>query len=703
MNLFGWVELLAACLAILLVVACLVYGARSISAWAMIVSVGVLSIEAVLTALAFFAESQERMLFWQGWSQTSMALVPGTWLTFALTFARGNRGAFLKKWALAVIAAYIVPLACAPFAAVEGIASLQATGSPLEWRFTVLWPARVIHVTCLLAAVAALINIEWTFRSSVGATRWSVKYAVVGCSILLGTRIYTSSQTLVYSGGITIGSLVFNAIALIVACVLLGVSLVRSRKDPIELYPSASVIYRSLTAVLVGLYLLLVGLLAERIRTSGGESAFPFLALMLFLSIAALGIMAFSDRIRQRLRLLISRHFARPLHDYRQVWSSFTERTAAVVDQENYCQSVVRLVAETFEVLSISIWLDQERTGLLERKATTTANRVEFQAGDDATMAVIRRACKAYPLPLNLDEGKPEWNEVLRRLNPSRFTHGGHRLAVPLVSSGEFVGLLVLGDRVSGLPFTQDDKDLLKCIGDQVAANLRNLRLSSRLVELKELEAFQMFSTFLVHDLKNTASTLSLMLRNMREHFSNPAFREDALRGLGKSVERINDLIQRLTNLRQQPSAMRQVADLIEVVDASAGKLDGQTEVELHRKLEPLPRLLLDPQQMESVFTNLLLNARDAVGQGGRITISSRQFDEWAMVAIEDNGCGMTPEFVARSLFRPFQTTKQKGMGIGMFQSKMIVEAHGGRIEVQTAPGRGTTFRVYLPLLASQK
>jgi putative PEP-CTERM system histidine kinase len=262
--------------------------------------------------------------------------------------------------------------------------------------------------------------------------------------------------------------------------------------------------------------------------------------------------------------------------------------------------------------------------------------------------------------------------------------------------------VLVLGDRVNGLPVTPDDVDLLKCIGDQMAANLRNLRLAARVMELREFEAFQMLSTFLVHDLKNTASTLSLMLRNMEAHFNNPAFREDALRGLGKSVDRINDLIQRLTNLRQQPNAKRVLADLNEVMVAAAGRLDGQLEIEVVRRLEPVPRFLFDPQQIESVFTNLVLNARDAVGQGGRISLSSRVSEGWVVAEVEDDGCGMSPEFISRSLFRPFQTTKKKGMGIGMFQSKMIVEAHGGRIEVQTAPDKGTVFRVHLPLVTAE-
>jgi len=107
---------------------------------------------------------------------------------------------------------------------------------------------------------------------------------------------------------------------------------------------------------------------------------------------------------------------------------------------------------------------------------------------------------------------------------------------------------------------------------------------------------------------------------------------------------------------------------------------------------------MIDAEQIDKVITNLALNAIEAVPPGGRIHVRTAQQNGWAVVTVADTGCGMDTEFVRRSLFRPFQTTKKKGLGIGMFQSKMIVEAHGGRIEVETARGKGSTFRVLLPL-----
>jgi hypothetical protein len=92
------------------------------------------------------------------------------------------------------------------------------------------------------------------------------------------------------------------------------------------------------------------------------------------------------------------------------------------------------------------------------------------------------------------------------------------------------------------------------------------------------------------------------------------------------------------------------------------------------------------------------MNANQAVGNGGEIRVATGHKEDWVTFSVSDNGCGMSKEFIEQSLFRPFKTTKKNGMGIGLFQSKMIVEAHQGRIEVESEVGRGTTFKVFLPL-----
>jgi len=285
----------------------------------------------------------------------------------------------------------------------------------------------------------------------------------------------------------------------------------------------------------------------------------------------------------------------------------------------------------------------------------------------------------------------------VRRCHPNQFPNGGDRFAVPLRVGNELIGLMTLGDRVGGAPFSVQDLDLLKSVSDQAATSLLNLRLTHRLSQAKQLEAFQAMSAFFVHDLKNTASTLSLMLQNLPVHFDDPGFREDALRGISKTVGHLNDLISRLNLLRQELVLHPVESDLNELVTESLKGQEQTLGIEAIKELRPVPKLCLDPAQIQKVVTNLVLNAREAVGSSGRIHIGTNQHDGWAILEVADTGCGMTPEFIQEKLFRPFQTTKKNGIGIGMFHCKLIVEAHRGRIEVESAQGHGTTFRVWLP------
>jgi len=239
---------------------------------------------------------------------------------------------------------------------------------------------------------------------------------------------------------------------------------------------------------------------------------------------------------------------------------------------------------------------------------------------------------------------------------------------------------------------------MLVCVGDHATASMANVRQAQRLLQARELEAFQVMAAFFVHDLKNAASTLALMLENLPVHFDDPAFREDALRGISKSVAHINHVIGRLSLLRHELAIRPAESDLCAVVREAIAGLESDPRFRVATEPSPPLTLSLDREQMGKVVTNLVLNARDSMGGQGEVRVAVSAEPGYAVLSVADQGCGMSADFISRSLFRPFQTTKKNGLGIGMFQSRMIVERHGGRISVASEPGRGTTFRVMLPL-----
>jgi putative PEP-CTERM system histidine kinase len=680
---------------------------RSIAHWSIAAGMAALAAESVCSGFAADALLPDEIVYWQSWSIVALAFVPATWLLFSLSYARGNYREFISRWRFSLAAALLIPVGLAIFFRGALLVSAHKLKQDQTWTLGIGLPAFAIHLIFLLTAVVILMNFERTFRASVGTMRWRIKPMLLGLGLLFAARGYTSSQILLFHG-INLSLQSVNSVALLLACVLIIRSLSRSGNFQVAVYPSHSILHGSFTMILAGIYLLLVGGLARLVTHLGGGNAFALGALVVLIALLGLTTLLLSEKVRLHTKRFVSRHFQRPQYDYRSVWRTFTEGTARRLEPAELCETIAKLLSQVFQALSVTVWLvDSQKDKLVFTTSTSiSGSNSTALTLDPADMSQVMLALRNHPDPLDIDASREVWAILLRRLHPDEFRKGGNRICVPLVSAGELLGVMTLGDRVGGISYSLQDFDLLKSVGDQAATSLLNIQLSQRLAQGKQLEAFQAMSAFFVHDLKNTASTLSLMLQNLPIHFNDPAFREDALRGVSKTVTHINDLISRLGLLRQELTIRATESDLNDLVSAvlnDTESLDQKSgsSIELVKNLRPLPKLQVDRAQIQNVLSNLVLNARDALTSGGQIKVETSQRNGWAILGVSDNGCGMTPEFIQRCLFRPFQTTKKKGLGIGMFQARIIVEAHHGRIEVESAPGKGTSFRVLLPVHSS--
>jgi putative PEP-CTERM system histidine kinase len=655
--------------------------------------------EAIADGLSLATGSPEHILRLQSYGAVTKGLLCCPWLLFSIVYARGNYGEFLKRWRYTVIGAAVVPLVALLLAPKPLFSTVQVFPGTHEWVLSRPSFGIFLDTFFIVCAVLILTNLENTFRASVGTMRWRIKFMMLGLGILFAARIYTSSQSVLFaSTTFTLKSL--NAAALVVGSGLMGVGIIRGKKFTVDIYPSQKLLYMSFTVMLAGLYLVIVGALANVVRVLGmGAGLFTY-SFIVLLAIAGLAVFALSEKLRQRTNLFISRHFNRPLHDYRQIWMLFTERISSVVDEGELCRAVTSFVSQTFNVLSASLWTYDSGTGRLAFGASTSVPEswgVQIAELQKNIQGIVPELIK-NPNPLDIDSCKQPWAAELKKWTGKSFRSGGRNHLMPLVARGELLGILMLSDRVNGLAFSVQDFDLLKCLGDQTANDLLNIRLSLQLLRSKQLEAFQTISAFFVHDLKNTVSSLSLTLRNMPNHFADPSFRQDALRALSNSVTHLNGVIGRLSTLRQEIRIQQKDAELNAIVQDVLLGLDASLRSKVAIDFSAPFKVRVDCDQIGKVVTNLVLNANDAVNRGGAIRISTARDNDWAVLSVVDNGCGMSPEFVRQNLFRPFQTTKKNGTGIGMFQSKLIVEAHKGKIEVDSTENLGTTFRVLLPL-----
>lgn len=672
---------------------------RSLPRWAFSAGMLAFAAESLFSGLAADSLLLDSLAYWQRLALVAMGFLPGFWLLFSLTYSRGNSREFLSRWLIPLVLAFAAPLALAFLFSGEIIIAVGKPPSADHLMVRLGFAGTGLNLLFLLSAVLVLMNLERTFRAAVGTMRWRIKFVVLGLGVLFVVRAYTSSQALLYHGG-ELSLQVVNSGALLLACLLMLRGLLRAGHFDVSIYPSHSLLHHSLTVLLAGIYLVVVGVFAKIVTFLGGDAAFPIKAFIVLLSLVLLTLLLLSDRVRLFTRRFVSRHFHRPLYDYRTVWRTFTEGTARRVEQNELCSAVVKLLSGIFQALSVSIWLVDERKERLAFAASTSLSQTKagYLTLDPADAAEVIAALSRHPDPVDLDSSRETWTVPLRLAHPDEFRKGGNRVCVPMIAGGEMLGILTLGDRVGGITFSLQDFDLLKSVSDQAAASLLNIQLSQRLSQAKQLEAFQAMSAFFVHDLKNTASTLSLMLQNLPVHYQDPRFREDALRGISKTVAHINEVIDRLTILRHELAVRAVECDLNELVTETLKGQEQTPGVELVTALQPLPKVRLDPTQIQKVLTNLVLNAREALGPGGKIRVETSHRNGWVVLGVSDNGCGMTADFIQRSLFRPFQTTKKRGIGIGMFHCKMIVEAHRGRIEVESEPGKGTAFRVLLPM-----
>jgi putative PEP-CTERM system histidine kinase len=269
-------------------------------------------------------------------------------------------------------------------------------------------------------------------------------------------------------------------------------------------------------------------------------------------------------------------------------------------------------------------------------------------------------------------------------------------LIVPLMSGADLVGFVALARPVTPNDVDWEVLDLLKTGSRQAASYLAHARANEALLEAQKFDSFNRMSAFVVHDLKNLVAQMSLLLKNAERHRANPEFQKDMLDTVAHVVERMSGLMRQLrsgTTPAEKPRAV-DVAELMARI--AAAKSDPRVRFELQGARGI--RALGHEDRLERVLGHLVQNALDATpSDAGRVRVRAFVDASFAVVEVADNGVGMTPEFLRDRLFRPFQTTKPHGMGIGVYESYQYVSSIGGRLQVESTSNSGTTFRVLLP------
>ena len=543
-------------------------------------------------------------------------------------------------------------------------------------------------------AVLGMLLVEQLYRNKLEQARWGIKFACFGIGGMFAYDFYMYSDAMLFH---TINPDIWAARGVVNALTvpLIAISVARSSAWSSELALSRRVMFHSAALFGSALYLLAMGSAGYYLRYFGGTWGSVMQVTFLFGALVVLVGILFSGTFRSRLKVFISKHFFSYNYDYREEWLRFTGTLSRPGPGlgEHAIQAVCALVESPGGLM----WIRRD-TGRFEPAANWQEPATTVSEAADSPLCQFL-ATKHWVVDLQQYREAPhEYDDVPMPGWLMAYPRG--RLLVPLMMQGRLSGFMLLLQPRSAIKLNWEVTDLLKIAGSQAASYLAQHDAANALMVARQFESFNRMSTFMVHDLKNLVSQLSLLVSNAERHKHNPEFQADMIDTVGFSVQKMKLLLQRLS---RGVAPEHPVALSIEQLVRQA--------VALKAEFAPTPQLTVtdadltvqaDWERLERVLGHLIQNAIEATARDGRVDIELARRGECALIRITDSGAGMSEQFIRERLFKPFETTKSAGMGIGVFESAEYIQELGGTLDVRSVPGQGSTFTILLPLLRQE-
>jgi putative PEP-CTERM system histidine kinase len=542
----------------------------------------------------------------------------------------------------------------------------------------------------VVEAVGGMLLVEQAYRNKTTQERWAIKFACLGIGGMFAYDFYLYSHAMLFrevDPDIWAARGIVNALTV----PLLALSMRRAKSWRSPLAVSRRVLFHSAALFGSAIYLLAMGSAGYYLRYFGGSWGTVMQVTFLFGALLLLGGILFSGSFRAWLKVFISKHFYSYGYDYREEWMRFT-RTLSEAGP-NLGERAVQAVAALVESQGGALWQRREG-GRFEPVAGWQVPLPEaIEPGDGA----LCRFLESTQWVIDLDEyaEDPDKYEGLALPDWLRAWPRGW-LVVPLMMGNKLSGFVVLQAARSRVKLNWEVLDLLEIAGSQAASYLAQQDAADELMVARQFESFNRMSTFVVHDLKNLVSQLSLMNANAEKHKHNPEFQADMLETVSLSVQKMRLMLQKLSRIDVEEKPMPLAIDQV-VRQAVANKAAFEPRPQLDVRDTGL-RVLADRERLERVVGHLIQNAIEATPKDGRVIIALSRQDAAVHIEITDTGEGMSEEFIRERLFKPFESTKSAGMGIGVFESREYINELGGRLEVSSRPTLGTTFKVILPL-----
>jgi putative PEP-CTERM system histidine kinase len=580
------------------------------------------------------------------------------------------------------------------YAAVAAVLGFQAVVDGLAMTV----PGEVVEETAILlritAAAGSLVLVHNLYGQASPASRMNIGLAMLALSLTWSYDL--NLYTIAYLDSRLAPDLIDWRGAIVGATAPMF-ALAARREDGWRIRLSRAATFQSLSLLAICAYFAVMAILATALRGTDVEWSRGFLVGLLALMTVAAMVLLPSAKARSWARVKIAKHLFEHRYDYRTEWLRFAETLgSAGADAAPLGQRVIKAFADILDAPG-GLLVAADPSGAITPAASWNWPGRNPPAGELALIREFWSALEANGRIIELDALRGGWAsaEDCVALAPQwMLEERGAWVCIPLIHGERLFGILLLASPEYRRALDWEDFDLLRTAARQAASSLAEAYGQEALSNARRFEEFNRRFAFILHDIKNLVSQLSLVSRNAERHADNPEFRADMVATLRSSVGKMNELLTRLSPQAQSRSQRSEPQPLRAILsDAIAAK---RRDHEVKLLGDAGLWAAVDAVALEQAVGHLIQNAVEASSSSAPITVRVDPVDGEVRITITDHGVGMDGDFLRNQLFQPFASTKPGGFGIGSFEARSLIAAMGGRLIVDSAPGVGTEFSIFL-------
>lgn len=538
-----------------------------------------------------------------------------------------------------------------------------------------------------------LVLLEQLFRNASAQVHWAIWPLVIAiASVSLFDFVLYAQATML--DGIDFDFWFSRGFISLISVPLLLISTRRIRNGSVRIFVSRNVVFYSSMLMIAGVYLLIMSLAGYVINYLGGEWGKVVSIGFVVFGGVVLAVLLITESLRRRVKVFIAKNFFANKYEYRDEWLDLIGKIETnIAENHNHYQMATQIMMSKVGA----------KYGAIVKQVTNTQFDVKYSNGldfeDMFTPQLIHfcHFCKREGWIVDLAEyaqtpiAYPDLSLNLLQCEEKNIS-----VVVPIFIGKSFYGLFVLAADKALQKLNWEDRDLLFAVSKQLGNFISLHEANDKIAESKQFDAFNRMSAFLVHDLKNVQAQLALIGTNAEKHRENPEFIDDVFETVDSATQRLEKVLSQLRNKQVAQSKIKTVELLSLLKKVIAQRNVNTPEVIL--TTTDTCSTSIDEETFFSVLNHLIQNAQEATKASGWVKVSMILEQKNVQILIEDNGCGMSQEFVEQRLFKPFDTTKgNAGMGIGVYEARQFIEGNAGVIKVDTKEGRGTKFIINLP------